>query len=181
MSQTHANKLLYVGSEILWVFKVKPSSVFDDFTFVVWLSYCFGVSSWILLHFGIKLYVVTFFLKVEESFVFNFFSFVVHISLYSIENVSSLEWAWVVSLHKLKVLKIILWITVHMDQWLSQLCPVECPGIISSWRWLKSSVMLRINLKIFKIIHRVSIYMNQRFSELAPVKCFSIIWFWWWL
>lgn len=151
MSTTHIYILLCC-SEIIWVFEVKPSSVFDDFAFVVWLSYCLCVRSWILFQVGIKLYVVTFFLKVKESFVFNFFSFVVHISLYSIENVSSLEWSWVVFLVNLNVLKIILRITVHMNQWLSQLFPMEWPGIIGSWRWLKSSVMLRINLKIFKII-----------------------------
>jgi hypothetical protein len=35
-----------------------------------------------------------------------------------------------------------------MDQWFSKLLPMECSGVIRSWRWLKTSIVLWINIDI---------------------------------
>ena len=90
-------------------------------------------------------------------------------------NISSLEWSWIVFRINLDVLKIIDLVTVYMDQWFSKLLPVEWPGIIRSWGWLKTSVVLWINRNVFEIIDLITVYVDQWFSELFPVEWSGVI------
>ena len=76
-----------------------------------------------------------------------------------------------------------------MDEWFLQLLPVEIFSVISSWRWLKSGIVLRVNLDIlqcvdlyiFEIIVTISVNMDEWLSQLFPVHFSGIISSWGWL